>query len=346
MSGHRSPSPDLDLELEVLAQVAQRREAVDRSAGSTSTVARSAATASRRSSADGVEQRGLVERRRSSRSRSGPGRRAAGRSARRRPSRARGAGGISTVLESEPRGDRAGVQRARAAERDERELARVEPALDPDEADRVRHLLVGDLQRRARGLDARRGRGRSPRLSKARAPPRGRGPCAPPRKYSRLSRPSTRLASVSVGSVAAAPVGDRPGSAPALCGPTRSSPPRSTQAIDPPPAPIVFDRDARDRHRDSPGDVELRRVALDAVRDHADVAAGPAHVERERRAAPRPRRRSAVRRSPRRPGPRAGAARAVACAASALTESRRLRRAGSTARAPSPRSSSSPTRST
>jgi hypothetical protein len=39
---------------------------------------------------------------------------------------------------------------------------------------------------------------------------------------------------------AAAAVADRPGVAPALSGPTRSMPEASTDAIEPPPAPIVW----------------------------------------------------------------------------------------------------------
>ena len=54
------------------------------------------------------------------------------------------------------------------------------------------------------------------------------------------SRPSTRLASVMVGSGAAAAVADRARHAPALSGPTRSRPAASTRAIEPPPAPTVW----------------------------------------------------------------------------------------------------------
>ena len=59
---------------------------------------------------------------------------------------------------------------------------------------------------------------------------------APPSRKSRSSQPSTTSASVTVGRVPPAPYAAGPGSAPALCGPTFSAPPGSTQAIEPPPA--------------------------------------------------------------------------------------------------------------
>ena len=59
-----------------------------------------------------------------------------------------GCGGTSTVRHVEPLRDRSGVQRAGAAEGDQREVARVEAALDGDQPDRVRHVLVGGPHRR------------------------------------------------------------------------------------------------------------------------------------------------------------------------------------------------------
>jgi len=62
---------------------------------------------------------------------------------------------------------------------------------------------------------------------------------APPRKLSESSRPRTRLASVTV---TCSHVQNRlgPGDAPADSGPTRSMPPASKRASDPPPGPAVW----------------------------------------------------------------------------------------------------------
>ena len=109
--------------------------------------------------------------------------------------------GTITVADLEPLGDLARVHAAGAAERDEREIARVVPALDRDDANRALHVGVGDAHdafgerrhaelQRARdvGGDARRARSTSSVIR-------------PPRKYSGSSRPSSRLASVTVSSV-------------------------------------------------------------------------------------------------------------------------------------------------
>ena len=55
--------------------------------------------------------------------------------------------------------ERARVQRPRAAERDEREVARIEALLDRDDAERTRHLRVDDRDRR-RGVDVAESRAR------------------------------------------------------------------------------------------------------------------------------------------------------------------------------------------
>ena len=62
---------------------------------------------------------------------------------------------------------------------------------------------------------------------------------SPPRKRSGSIRPSTRCASVIVGSSPPSPYAAGPGTAPALRGPTLKAPAASTCAIEPPPAPIV-----------------------------------------------------------------------------------------------------------
>ena len=98
------------------------------------------------------------------------------------------------------RGQRARVQRPRAAERHQREAARVDAALDRHHAQRAQHLGLGDAHD-ARGAGARvepelareprhgaLGRGAVERQLRPRAAcPAGR-------------RPSSRLASVTVGS--------------------------------------------------------------------------------------------------------------------------------------------------
>ena len=59
-------------------------------------------------------------------------------------------------------GDRRRVHRAGAAERQQREAARVDAALDRDHAQRPHHLLVGDADDPLGGLAARRGRASPP----------------------------------------------------------------------------------------------------------------------------------------------------------------------------------------
>ena len=59
----------------------------------------------------------------------------------------------------------------------------------------------------------------------------------PPSRRFVPMRPSTTLASVTVGSVPPRPYAAGPGAAPALRGPTWRLPSTSSQAIEPPPAP-------------------------------------------------------------------------------------------------------------
>ena len=91
------------------------------------------------------------------------------------------------------------------------------------------------------------------------------------------SSPSHAAASVTVGSVPPRPNAAGPGSLPALCGPTRRSPPMSIYAIEPPPAPIertstqlawtgICCDPAGRQQRGSP------------VNDQSGVEARPAHV--------------------------------------------------------------------
>ena len=62
-----------------------------------------------------------------------------------------GAGGTRIVSHAEQTRERAAVQRPRAAERQEREVARVVAALDRHDAHRADHVVVDDRQDAARG---------------------------------------------------------------------------------------------------------------------------------------------------------------------------------------------------
>ncbi len=62
----------------------------------------------------------------------------------------------------------------------------------------------------------------------------------PPSGLSEPRWPSTRAASVNVGAVPPLPYEAGPGAAPALCGPTCSASASSSQAMEPPPAPMVW----------------------------------------------------------------------------------------------------------
>ena len=97
-------------------------------------------------------------------------------------------------------GDRGGVQRPGAAEGQQRELARVDAALDGHHAQRADHLGVGHAHDPARALLVPTARARRP----ARRPPSwaASASSSTPASGSSGSRwPSTRLASVTVGSV-------------------------------------------------------------------------------------------------------------------------------------------------
>ena len=86
-------------------------------------------------------------------------------------------------------GERARVQRAGAAERDEREVARIEALLDGHDTQRADHLGVHDVDHGGRVDRAERALGGAPvELDAARAAPTG-------------SRPRRRFASVTVGRV-------------------------------------------------------------------------------------------------------------------------------------------------
>ena len=107
--------------------------------------------------------------------------------------------GQRMLVDLELVGDRRGVHRAGAAERHQREAARVDSALDGDHAQRPHHLLVGDPH------DALGGLGSEPELLSELRDRRLRGlgveADAPPARSEPPGSPSTRLASVTVGSV-------------------------------------------------------------------------------------------------------------------------------------------------
>ena len=129
-------------------------------------------------------------------------------------------------------GERDGVQRAGAAERHQREAARIDAALHGHHAQRAQHLGARRPARSPRHSGAASGRARAP-AGRSRARPR-RGPAAARRPVARL-RAGARAAgwrrspSAVVRRVRSRPDQDR---RPPTRGPTRSAPPESRQAID------------------------------------------------------------------------------------------------------------------
>ena len=146
------------------------------------------------------------------------------------------------LRQAELAGERDGMQRPGAAEGEQREVARVVAARQRHHADRAGHVRVGEPgSRPRRRLPASRPSGAAD-LRRRRSP--RTGPTAPASSTASSaagsSRPSTRLASVMVGSRAAAAVADRPGiGAGALRPDLQHARPRRREAIEPPPAPTV-----------------------------------------------------------------------------------------------------------
>ena len=147
--------------------------------------------------------------------------------------------GTISLRDAEQARDGRRVQRPGAAEGEEREVARVVAALERDHLDRARHVLVRDLDdRRRRARAASR-----PRRSACSSIARRRRAVVeahPPGEEVLGVEAAEQQVRVGDGRLgAAAAVADRPrAAAPALRGPTRRKPPASTQAIEPPPAPI------------------------------------------------------------------------------------------------------------
>ncbi len=97
-------------------------------------------------------------------------------------------------------------------------------------------------------------------------------------RLSGLMRPSTTLASVTVGSVPPRRYATGPGIAPALRGPTCSMPPRSRCAMLPPPAPIVCTSIIGSRSGMRKSRLVSSATSGSPSIDHRDVEARAAHV--------------------------------------------------------------------
>ena len=188
--------------------------------------------------------------------------------------------------------DGAGVERPGAPERDQDEVARVEAALDRDQPDRVRHVLVGGADRgEGRGfrgqveLGAEPGEGGAGRVGvewhrAAEEVPR----VEPPERQVGVGQGRLRAARTVRDRARHRPRAPRPDvQQAALVDPRDRAAARSDRA----------DGDAGDADRDAPRDLELARVLLLALEHEADVAARAAHVERERGRAARCRREEA-----------------------------------------------------
>ena len=132
----------------------------------------------------------------------------------------------------------AGMHRPRAAEGEEREVARVEAALHGHRADGAHHVGVGHLAHaQRRRLDREAERAASAALDRAPARRRRRAASAPPARRGGR-KPSTTLASVTVGALAAQPVADRPRDRRRpTAGRRVSRPAASMAAIEPAPLP-------------------------------------------------------------------------------------------------------------
>ena len=116
------------------------------------------------------------------------------------------------------------------------------PFLDRHQADRLGHRCVGDGQDRRAPPRSDPGPSGLPicLLDQRDVLPSTSTACDTPLIRAGLMRPSSRLASVTVGSRAAAAVADRPGSAPGAFRPDLQHAARGMRAMLPPPAPIVW----------------------------------------------------------------------------------------------------------
>ena len=113
-----------------------------------------------------------------------------------------GACGTMTLRDAELARDRDRVQRPGAAIGDEREIAGIEAALGGDALHRIGHRGGGDRAGcRPAAVVTSMPSGSAMRVRSARSAASTSSFISPPRKRSAPSRPSTRLASVTVGSV-------------------------------------------------------------------------------------------------------------------------------------------------
>ena len=119
---------------------------------------------------------------------------------------------------------------ARAAERDEREVARIDALLDGDDANRAFH-------RRVHHRDDTLGRDTS--ACERATSGVGIEVTEPGERAVGGNAPQQEVGVGHRRVLAAAPVAGRPGSGTCALRPTTSAPPLSSRAIEPPPAPIV-----------------------------------------------------------------------------------------------------------
>ena len=193
------------------------------------------------------------------------------------------------------------VQRPGAAEREQREVARIVAARQATPCGwrrpscRWRRGRSPPPRRRVEAERLRRRARRSPRAS-----PPARPPCSTASSRSGSSRPSDEIGVGDRRPRAAAAVADRPRRrARALAGRPAACPPRRREAIEPPPAPIVW-TSTIGTWIGIAYSIESARDRRHAAEDQRHVGRGAAHVvgddvgelARDRPAAPSPRRRS------------------------------------------------------
>ena len=149
--------------------------------------------------------------------------------------------GTSTARQPRRRRDRDRVQAGRAAAGDERGGGRVDALVDGDVHDRATMFSVASSSDGDRGL--------LERLCRAARRPRGERRARPPARSSAhraaekeigVEEAEDERASVTVGWCRRGRSRPGPGTAPALSGRHGGGPPPSTQAIEPPPAPMLL----------------------------------------------------------------------------------------------------------
>ena len=195
------------------------------------------------------------------------------------------------------------MQRARPAERHQREGARIMAALDRDDADGAHHVGVDDAHDAERRLAQRRVRAFSASGAMA-ASARRRSRRMPPPISSSGRRPSTRLASETVGSRAAPAVAGRPRHGAGAHGPDAHQAVAADMGDRPAAGADGVDVDGGETHGKARDAAAERHLRL-AVAHEADVGRGAAHVEGDEIAAAGRARRRRRRRRPPPPAPTA-----------------------------------------